>query len=918
MKKFIISVAMVAFVAVFALALQQTGNLIVTVMSEEGQILPGASVTLTSNVLMGTRNLATGSNGKATFRSLPPGEYTIDVVMDGFQSYHQTGIDVRLSKTSKADVSMKLGQAKEVIDVVGTGPIVDTSSNTVSHDFDFNTYINHLPTGRHYVSVAGLSAGVTAGNNPSATGAGQYGNSYMLDGVSHMDPKTHTWSGQFNIDSVADVTVVNAGATAEYGLATGMIVNMVTKSGSNDVTALGRLEMTRVNWNDLSLLNPDSAADDRRQGADGDRKYYSIGGPLYPDVVWWFFGYYPSSTETIYNRYLDPFNPLVGTQAVRTYIGHFMNAKGTIQLGEDIKLSGFYREDPITINNISSQSYYGGYMQPSADELQTQGGKGYSASITYVASQDIFIEGLWSEGRNPLTFTYQDADPDGRWIASSHTGPFFQSADNWWWGSIVEDYSSERNHDSVKLAFNYLLQSDSMGDHDIKFGAEYLDNWTSVVDTYYPSGEFIKTSPVEGIGFDNVQWLYRYTYENRLPVKEVHNKTLTFYLQDSIQLSDALTINAGLRTDIADLLDNYDTSIYKDGIFSALAPRLGFAYDMGTVLVRGSVGRYYDIYSTYMIDDFTYFAIPETRTQYAPTDGVDGHNGWTQIDQWTVGSADINNTLDPDLGPAWMDEATLGMDYMFSDTLVLSLSGIYRNYCGLVSREDPDGDKYWYWTNINTPDHGSSYKIYYGGILELRKRPTEDNLFLDLSVTYQHLEGFAQDTLRYSYYSNPYQTDDRISYYWGDIGASQSNSGSYDGDMNWFAKAQATYFFPNNWYLGVIANWQQGNALTSYRSVNVPGYGNVTFYPNGRADMDRLPNQFLLNVQFGIEQTIEMPFDVPFWDDSILLGIYVNVNNLLDNQDEVQYQQNLASGSYGRSVAWLNARNYLLGFRIEL
>ena len=109
MKKLLISMAMVALLAVFALALQQTGNLIVTIMSEEGQILPGASITLSSNVLMGTRTQTTGSNGKATFRNLPPGDYAIEVVMDGFQGFRQAGIEVRLSKTSRTDVSMKLG-----------------------------------------------------------------------------------------------------------------------------------------------------------------------------------------------------------------------------------------------------------------------------------------------------------------------------------------------------------------------------------------------------------------------------------------------------------------------------------------------------------------------------------------------------------------------------------------------------------------------------------------------------------------------------------------------------------------------------------------------------------------------------------------------------------------------------------------
>jgi hypothetical protein len=911
MKKLLISLAMVALLAAFALAVQQSGNLIVTVTSEEGQVLPGASVTLSSNVLMGTRNQTTGSNGKATFRNLPPGDYAIEVVMDGFQAYHQTAIEVRLSKTAKADVAMKLGQAKEVVEVVGTGPIVDTTSNTVSHNFDFNNYINHMPNSRHYNGIAGFSAAVISQNNPSAGGGGSYANLYMLDGVSHMDPKTHTWSGQFNIDSVADMTVINAGATAEYGHAVGMILNMVTKSGSNEVTALGRLEMTRVNWNDISESNPLSTADNVRKGIDNDAKYYSAGGPIYPDVIWWYFGYYPSASETVYNRFLNPMTPTIGTPAIRTYDGHFMNIKGTIQLGEDIKLAGFFREDPIMINNINSNrtDYLGPYCQPSADVYQSQGGKGYMASATYVASQDLFLEAMWTSGRNPLILGNQTTDPAGRFVPGGTTGPFFASTDGWFWGTYQLDYNSQRNHDTIKGALNYLVQSDAMGEHDIKFGVEYFDNWTNVAATYYPTNEYILTSPVSGVGFDNTTWIYRYTWENRLPSKEVHNKTMTIFLQDSMQLSDALTVNAGVRTDRADLIDNYDTSILTDGWLTALSPRLGFAYDMGTILVRGSVGRYYDIYSTYLIDDFTYFATPETVRMYAPTDGTNHTNpGWVQIDTWTNGSAVINNTLDPNLHPSFMDEATVGFDYMFSDVLALSVTGMYKDYKALVSDTDLNGDKYGYWQNINTPTYGDSYKKYLGAILELRKRPTEDNLFLNASLTYQHLEGFAQETLNVSYYANPYQTDARIDNYWGDVGG-----------FNWFAKAQATYFFPNNWYIGLTANWVQGTAQSTTQSVSAaPGYGNVNFYPNGRADMPRTPSQFTANVQFGIEQTIEVPFDVPLWDDTIQIGIYANVYNILDNQTATLFQTSIVSAAYGNPTTWLNARNYQLGFRIEL
>jgi hypothetical protein len=264
------------------------------------------------------------------------------------------------------------------------------------------------------------------------------------------------------------------------------------------------------------------------------------------------------------------------------------------------------------------------------------------------------------------------------------------------------------------------------------------------------------------------------------------------------------------------------------------------------------------------------------------------------------------HSLDPNLTPQYVDEATLGFDWLLTDAAAVSLTGTYRSYTG-VSRQDPDGNRAFYWTNFETVAHGTAAKIYYGAVLEFRKRPADDNLFLSGSVTYQNLSGFNQETFRDIYFSNPYQTEARIANYWGDVAGN-----------NWIAKAQATYFFPNNWYLGIQAEWDQGIALSTVQSVSVPGYGSVTYYPNGRADMARLPSNFYMDIQFGIEQTIEVPFDIPMWDDTILLGIYADIYNVLSNQQETGFNTTYGSSKLGQPNAWRAARNYELGFRIEL
>jgi len=908
MKKLLISLAILAL-AVFAVAQTQTGNLIVTVMSEEGQILPGATITISSNVLMGTRTQTTASNGKATFRNLPPGDYVAEVAMDGFQAYRQTSIEVRLQKTSKADVSLKLGQAKEVIEVVGLGPLVDTSSNTVSTQFDFDNYINHQPTYRHYTSIASLAGGVVAGNNPSAAGAGGYQNAYLVDGTSSMDSRTHTWGNQFNVDTVADMNLLRGGIPAEFGRSMGAIFNIVTKSGSNEVTALGRLEMWRQNWNDISENNPAITTDNSRSGLLGEVYSISGGGPLYPDVIWWYVGYSDYLRDTGYNRRLNPMNYSALTPAIRTYYGHLFSIKGTLQLGEDLKTTVYYREDPIDLYNVESgrADYLGPNCQPSADAVQKQGGTDTLFAASFIMSENMFLEGAYSADRTELTVGAQGDDPsgEGKWVASG-TGDYHYSTDGWFWGGIVEDYYSARNTDTIRGALNYLLDSESIGSHDIKLGVEWQDLWGVVRDTYYPTGTMYATGDVVDVGFDAAPLLYKYVITDRIPEAETHGKYITAYLQDSWQMMDNLTVNLGVRSDMGTLYNNHEVDIVSDGILTALAPRFGFAYDLAGSAIRGSLGRYYDIYNMYMVDDFNYFTTPETWKLYEPTDGVDGKNGWTQIDEWQEGTLVSPHSLDPNLTPQYVDEGTLGFDWLLTESAAVSLTGTYRLYTG-VSRQDPDGNRAWYWTNFETVAHGNAAKIFYGAVLEFRKRPTDDNLFLSGSVSYQHLEGFNQGTFRDIYFSNPYQTEARIDNYWGDVAGN-----------NWFVKAQATYFFPNNWYLGIQAEWDQGISNSTTQTVSVPGYGTATWYPNGRADMARLPSVFFMDIQFGIEQNIELPFDVPMWDDSILLGIYVDIYNVLDNQSETGNNTTITSSQYTRPNLWRAARNYALGFRIEL
>ncbi len=924
MKKLLISLAMMAIVASMLLAVTQTGTVIVTVTSEEGQALPGASVTINSDVMMGTRTQQTGPNGKTTFRNLAPGMYVVDVLMDSFKP-GRANVRVLIQKTVKVAIPLELGEASEVVTVVQTAPIVDTGSNTVSQDFSFETSINHIPTDRHYNDLLGMAAGTHQGNNPNVYGASDDDNNYLVDGVSTTDPLTQTWSDQFNIDVIADVSAQSAGISAEYSLVQGAVLNIVTKSGSNEFSGIARFEFERVDWNDGDVNYPDASGDPTKQGFDNDDIYLTGGGPLVPDMFWWFLSYNDFGSYRDYQRHIDPINPSITQDATRPYVGHAFTAKGTVQISEDFKANVLYMESPVVINNLSY--YYSWYWQEDTDVTQEQGSDvSLVANLSYILNEEMFIEGRWAHGERSLNVVPQEADGQYVFVTSESNGPTWYTYDNFWsWGSAQADYHTERDNDVYGGAFNWLLETDGLGYHDMKIGFEYTDNFT-IRSSYWGGmtaegamGQWYDIQMIEGFNFNQYMqspgWKYYHTYENPLPPAEFHNTFYSAYIQDSIELDENLTLNIGFRVDPNKLTNNQDVALVEPGIFDTLAPRLGFSYIIGEGFsVRGSYGRLYDLFDLSIAQDFNTYNTPRTDKHFI-WDGTD----WVQYASALTGATEWSHSIEDGFSQMFADEFTIGFDYQVSANFAVSLSGVWRQFKDGYCAEDLDNDTIVNYTNVETNANGNKWKEYMGATLRIVKRPTNDNLYMQLTWTMQSIEGYewlsnglnyAQTTRGDVYYHSPEFNNEMAEYWWGDLG--------YESMLG---RAQVTYFLPNGIYFGANVSLDNNNKETSYQSIEGDFNGVTVNYdsvPNGKADMERLPWQLEFDLQIGFETAWDLPVDVPFFDDGLLFAVYLNIQNLFNDQVALNVQNNIDSSYYGEETAWQRARSLQLGFRIEL
>jgi len=213
-----------------------TGRIIGTVTDPGGQGLPGASVTISSDVLIGgPRTAIVDDDGNFQFISLHPGKYTVKIHHSGFVSQERQQVRVALGGAAALRIAMPLARFESEIEVVAETPVVDPTQVNTEQVFDLN-YMQQAAVGsdnRNYLYIVGQAPGVTGRGNPNVLGSTGSENAYFIDGQDTTDPLSGTWGTLYNYDAIAEVEIQTSGFEAEFGRSTGGLINVLTKSGGN-------------------------------------------------------------------------------------------------------------------------------------------------------------------------------------------------------------------------------------------------------------------------------------------------------------------------------------------------------------------------------------------------------------------------------------------------------------------------------------------------------------------------------------------------------------------------------------------------------------------------------------------------------------------------------------------------------------
>ncbi|MBL8220141.1 MAG: TonB-dependent receptor, partial [Bryobacterales bacterium] len=237
-------VALLCLAAPFAAAQSFTGRIVGTVTDSTGGVIAAAQV---KAIDAGTnRTVLTTSNadGNYAFNELPRGEYSVEVSSQGFKNSVRKGIQLAIGQQARVDVRLEVGNVAESVEVVADASLLETVDSVVGKVVD-NKRITELPlNSRNVFSLLYLTPGVTGSvSSTYSTGFAINGarNSMLdilVDGVSTAHPTVNGFSGNSTfppVEAIAEFKVLGSNYSAEFGRSNGGIVNVVYKSGTNDL-----------------------------------------------------------------------------------------------------------------------------------------------------------------------------------------------------------------------------------------------------------------------------------------------------------------------------------------------------------------------------------------------------------------------------------------------------------------------------------------------------------------------------------------------------------------------------------------------------------------------------------------------------------------------------------------------------------
>jgi Carboxypeptidase regulatory-like domain/TonB dependent receptor-like, beta-barrel len=628
MRRHLVAVVVLGVLVAWAdSALAQNARITGTLKDQSGAVLPGVTVTAKNQETGLTRTAVTDAVGQFRVPSLPPGPYTVTSELNGFTSEARPDIILVIDQEAIIDFTLKPAAIAETVTVQGESPIVDTTKSDVSTSVSTEQIQNLPVASRRWIDLAMLTPGTSQdnirgffyrGNVNIGAGTREYSNGVVVDGVNNTWAEMGEPRQNFAMDAIQEFKVSTSNYKAEYGLATGGLLTVVTKSGTNQFHGSGLLF-----FRDAAITAIEYFQDKANAPKPDYRRFQygaTFGGPIVKSRTH-FFGAYEGTQE---NQFLTASAGGVWPQYEGTFESNqdrwTYNVKIDHQLSQNQSI--FFRwgaEDeyrPIITT--------AGRVTPSNSFDFAVPRKSAVLSHTWVMSNRSLndFRFQYAYAKYEVSPPYSHGDwPPGDFAARLPYCTAVYSYPSIAVGGCGNAQMGPEDRWQFKDDFSHLMQRWG-GTHQWKVGFDIsfipfegdgtgspLGNWTFPVDREYNV---------------NDSATYPSQYTNSLPTyADIPTTTMAAYVQDDWRVLSGLTLNLGLRydlqkgsfnEDIPELLAKIQDKLGRGGSFPVdpsvvaqpksgrgdfnnFGPRVGLAWDPannGITNIHAGYGMFYD------------------------------------------------------------------------------------------------------------------------------------------------------------------------------------------------------------------------------------------------------------------------------------------------------------------------------------
>lgn len=657
-----------------------TGALIVTVKDAQGGVLPGAVVRLTSPALIGGHETqTTDRRGQLRFPLLPPGDYTLAIELQGFDSYDEVGIPIGAGTTRERNAVLRLAGVAESVVVEGAGSRIEARDPGFGTRFGPDD-VRSTPSRRNSMfdlikAAPGISPTSPSGsiNTVSAFGSATNENHFLFDGTNFTCPCNGVARAEPGIDFIQEVHVQSIGASAEFGNAQGAIINVVTRQGGERYLYDASYYAQTAGLTSQPVLRPLPAPQLGESGYTRARyrdATTNLGGPVVAGRVWFFTGY----------QYLRDYDSQPGADPSfpRTY--------------EQNKLFVKVTSRPTPRLHLEHSLHYERWLSPSTPTFATpfEATNRHSASVpamtfghlTHTLSSNTF----WDVRAGRFVFPQKSVPSTGDLTTASHfdrmTGITSKAPPVFGAPTI--------SRTTVKATLNRYQPAFLGNDHQWKVGVQ-IERGGHHVPMIVPGGT-------------------RYVDNNGQPFQAISRapgieagafRGMAAFASDAISFGDRWTVNAGVRFDrnrafspdvhaIDARGEDTGEIIAGSGTFytwNVVSPRLGVTAKLtadGRTMLRASYGRFTQGVLTGEIGTFHPGVTPIITTAFDPLTG-----GYTR--PVSVIDPRINLLLDGETRAPRTDEYSVGIDREFGRRLAVAAAYVHKDGANFIGWTDIGG-----------------------------------------------------------------------------------------------------------------------------------------------------------------------------------------------------------------------------------